>query len=335
MLRPERMQCEAQTNGVDGRVVWASLKSLWFSAHAAVALIAGPLTANWEVVALSAGLTVLTLCCGHSVGIHRLLIHRSFETPKWLERCLVFLGVLVGMGGPRRMIYLHESRDWCQRQPQCHPFYIHQSGVLKDAYWNLHCECRLSNPPTFQVEAEAANDRFYRLLDRCWMAAQLPLAAVLFAIGGLSWCVWGISVRIVVSLIGHWGVGYLAHNFGERDWHVEGASVQGFNVRGFGLLTMGEAWHNNHHAFPESARLGLKRTQPDPGWWFVLFLKSLGLVWNVKLPEHHPKRVELVALNESSIAQEPHRDTTSPARQPAPARATSSRPFARYQHAAR
>ena len=69
-------------------------------------------------------------------------------------------------------------------------------------------------------------------------------------------------------------MGYFAHNRGPRSWHIEGAGVQGYNVRYCGLITMGEAWHNNHHAFPASARLGLGPGEADPGWWVLRALMA-------------------------------------------------------------
>lgn len=301
ICRPHRMWMKsAQTNAVDGTVVWSPVKSLWFSGMAITALVFGPLTFSWDAAAISCLLTCATLCFGHSVGLHRLLIHRSFQCPLWLEYCMVYAGVLVGMGGPRRMVLLHENRDWSQRQAACHPFFIHRSGILQDAFWNLHCEFRFAHPPEFCPEPAVTGRRFYRLLDRFWMAAQLPLAAILYVLGGWSWVVWGIAVRVTISLVGHWLVGYLAHNCGQRDWHVEGASVQGYNVAGLGMLTMGEAWHNNHHAFPESARLGLKRGQHDPGWWLLCVLKAVGLVWDVVLPADLPERPELKPVTRRS-----------------------------------
>src|SRR5204863_8446758 len=83
---------------------------------------------------------------------------------------------------------------------------------------------------------------------------------------------------VAASVTGHWLVGYFAHNRGPRSWHIEGAGVQGYNVPWCGLITMGEAWHNNHHAFPGSARLGLGAGEADPGWWVLLVLARLGLV---------------------------------------------------------
>ena len=66
---------------------------------------------------------------------------------------------------------------------------------------------------------------------------------------------------------------------------------------------MGEAWHNNHHAFPGSAKMGLSEGQPDVGWWVLLFLKKLGLVWDVKLPQDLPFREELKAISTTRKSQ--------------------------------
>jgi len=286
----------ALTNPDAGKVVWSPKKSLWFFTHLLIAVVGGVMTFGETPVVLSAVLTVVTLCLGHTVGLHRLLIHRSFECPKWLERLLVYLGTLVGMGGPFGMIYLHEIRDWAQRHGHCHPFFIHRAGFWRDAWWNLHAEIRLENPPRLEIEPEKANDLFYRFLERTWMLQQLPLAMLLYSLGGWSWVVWGISVRIVTSLTGHWLIGHLAHNIGERDWHLEGHAVQGFNLPHLGLLTMGECWHNNHHAYPNSARLGLHRGQADPGWWFIALLHRLGLARQVRLPENLPPRPERIPL---------------------------------------
>lgn len=287
----------ALTNPMDGHVVWSPVKSLWFTAMSAGAIVFGPKTWSWDVSLMSCLLTMITLCTGHSVGFHRLLIHRSFKCPQWLEFLLVTIGTLVGMGGPKKMLYLHDIRDWSQRHPACHPFFIHQSGLLRDWWWNLHCEIRLTHPPEFRPDTAVINLRYYRFLDQTWMLLQLPLAAVLYWLGGWAWGVWGICVRIPVSLTGHWLVGYLAHNVGPRTWYLEGHAVQGYNVPGFGLLSMGEAWHNNHHAFPESARFGLERGQNDPGWWFLCGLKWLGLVWDLNQPKDLPHRPELQLLS--------------------------------------
>lgn len=297
-LEVRRMRpASALTNPLEGQVVWSPVKSLWFTSHLLVAIIGGWWTVSPGAVALSFAFTVLTLCLGHTIGLHRLLIHRSFACPRWLEHLLVHLGTVVGMGGPLRMLYMHDIRDWAQRHRVCHPFFIDQRPVWRDALWQLHCEMQLKHPPLFEIEREVREDHFYQLLQRTWMLQQLPYAVVFYLIGGLGWVVWGISVRIVVSLIGHWLIGYFAHNHGERDWHLEGHAVQGYNLPHLGLITMGECWHNNHHAFPESARLGLAHAQHDPGWWALSALHRLGLVRDLKQPADMPARPELLPLN--------------------------------------
>jgi fatty-acid desaturase len=72
--------------------------------------------------------------------------------------------------------------------------------------------------------------------------------------------------------------------------------VQGHNVRFTSLLTMGESWHNNHHAYPGSARLGLHDGEWDPGWWVLLGLKKIGWASELRLPQDLPPRPELVPL---------------------------------------
>ena len=252
-----------------------------------------------EAGAIAAGfaLTVLTLCLGHTVGMHRRLIHGSYECPRWLERTLVYLGVLVGIAGPFRIIYLHDIRDWSQRHARCHAFFRHSEKWWIDFWQQLHCEIRLAHPPRFVIEPRVRDDRFYQFLERTWRWQQLPLALALYAIGGWGWVAWGSGVRLFVSLTGHWLVGYLAHNRGARHWHIEGAAVQGYNVPGFALLTMGESWHNNHHAFPESARLGLARGEWDLGWAALRLMARAGLVWNLATPATLPERKERVALD--------------------------------------
>ena len=290
------MPRDDSTNPVEGKVVWAPVKSLWFIFHALVAVIGGYLTFRYDAVLLAFVFTVITLCFGHSIGLHRLLVHRSFECPQWLEYILVHLGSVVGMGGPFRILYMHDIRDWSQRHESCHRYFIHRNKIWRDFLWQIHCDIRLEHPPKFRIEPRIASDRFYQFMERAWMLQQLPWAVLFYILGGWAFVIWGISVRIAVSLIGHWLVGYYAHNMGQQDWHLNGHAVQGHNIPHIGLLTMGESWHNNHHAFPGSAKLGLEDRQHDPGWWALNALRSIGLVWNLKLPSDFPEREELVPL---------------------------------------
>jgi fatty-acid desaturase len=292
----DRIETNVTSSAVLGRVRWAPVKSLWIGGMTLVALIAGPMTFDASAFAVFLVLTGITLCTGHSVGMHRRLIHNSFECPLWLEYLLVWSGALVGMAGPFGLMHQHDLRDWAQRQAACHPYLCHKNPILKDGWWQLHCDLKLMRAPRFAPEPRIAHDPFYHWLERTWMWHQLPLALILFAVGGWSWAVWGVAVRISVSVTGHWLVGWFAHNKGPRRWHVRDAGTQGYDVPLVALLSMGESWHNNHHAYPGSARLGLDRDQPDPGWWFILGLKKLGLAWNIATPDVMPKRDALLRL---------------------------------------
>lgn len=295
-LRSPRMFDAEATSAMAGTVHWQPAKSLWISGMTLAALIGGPMFFSWSALVLFLVTTGLTVCMGHSLGMHRRLIHRAFDCPIWLERVFVYFGTLVGMAGPYGMILQHDIRDWAQRKPDCHPYLAHRSSMLRDGWWQLHCALSLAHPPQLVIERGVRDDRFYQLLERTWMAQQLPWAALFFAIGGMPWLVWGIAARVAVSVTGHWLIGYFAHNQGPRSWHIQGAGVQGYNVPYAGFLTMGEAWHNNHHAFPGSAKLGLKTGETDPGWWVLQGLERVGLVWNVKTPAMLPHRPNLVSL---------------------------------------
>lgn len=246
--------------------------------------------------------SAITLCLGHSLGMHRRLIHQSYECPKWLEYLFVHFGVIVGLAGPFGMVRTHETRDWAQRQPQCHPYFSHQSSFLKDGFWQIHCDIVLKHPPIFKEES-ILDTQFYRFMEKTWMLQQLPLALILYLIGGVEWVIWGTCLHVAISVTGHWLIGYFAHNSGHRSWHVNGAGVQGYNIKFCGLITMGECWHNNHHAFLGSAKLGLEKGQSDPGWWVLIILSKIGLVKNLKLVADLEERQELVPYHRKADEQ--------------------------------
>jgi fatty-acid desaturase len=292
----ERMFADDQTDPAVGRVRWAPAKSLWIGFMTIAAVALGPLLFSWDAFLLFIATSAMTLCFGHSVGMHRRLIHGSFECPLWLEHLCVYLGTLVGMAGPIGMIRLHDFRDWAQRQPACHDYSCHSAGFWRDAWWQLHCRLVLAHPPAFRLEPRLASDRFYAVVERTWMLQQLPWAVLFFAIGGLSWVVWGICVRVSICVTGHWLVGHFAHRRGGQSFVVEGAAGQGYNVGWATFISMGENWHNNHHAFPRSAQMGLFPGQIDPGWWLIRTFEALGLATNIKTPANLPLRPELRRL---------------------------------------
>ncbi len=198
---------------------------------------------------------------------------------------MVWLGTLVGMAGPLGMVRLHDIRDWAQRQTACHDLHAHRAPAWKDAWWQMHCRLDLARPPAFVPEARLREDRFLRWLEATWMLQQVPLGLAFFLIGGMPWLIWGVAVRVAVSVIGHWAVGHITHRSGPQGWAVDGAAVQGHDLPAAALITFGEAWHGNHHAWPGSARLGIEDGQVDPGWWVLLGLRRLGLVRDLREPQ--------------------------------------------------
>ena len=182
----ERIRIRSDSNPVEGIVRWAPAKSIWIGAMTVAAVVFGPLTASVDTIALFVLTSGVTLLFGHSVGMHRRLIHSSFECPLWLEYVCVYLGTLVGMAGPIGMVRIHDFRDWAQRQPACHDYFCHRKNFFHDGWWQLHCELRLTRPPEFLLEPRLRNDRIYAFIERTWMAQQVLMGIGLFCCRGME-----------------------------------------------------------------------------------------------------------------------------------------------------
>ena len=293
MMKPVLRIDGTDADPCEGRPVIDWPKAIWNGGLLVVAVIGGPLLFTWSAFALFLVMTYWTLLIGHSVGMHRMLIHRAFQCSKPLEQFLIYVGTIVGVAGPIGIIKIHDMRDWAQRQTRCHNFFSHSRGLLRDLSWQLFYRFQFKHPPILTVEPAISTDPLYRFLEATWRWQQVPLALILFLIGGWPWVVWGVAVRVVVSTAGHWTITYFCHNPGAGRWTVKGAYVQASDLPGLGLLTYGECWHNNHHAFPESARIGLEPGQTDPGWVVIRGLERAGLVWNVGRPREAHLREDL------------------------------------------
>jgi fatty-acid desaturase len=293
MMRPVLRIDGVGSDACNGRPVIDLPKAAWNGAMLATALVLGPLCFTWSAFALFLALTYGSLLVGHSVGMHRMMIHRTFACPKPVERALIYVGVLVGLSGPFGIIRIHDTRDWAQRQAKCHDFFAHRRSLPQDLLWNLAYRFEFEQAPRLTIEPNLADDPWYRFMERTWRWHQLALTGALYVAGSLSWVVWGVAVRIIVSTAGHWTITYFCHNPGPGRWRVKGACVQASNLPGLGLLTYGECWHNNHHAFPESARIGLDPGQRDPGWWLISLMERLGLARDVGVPRREVSRDDL------------------------------------------
>ncbi|MEO1334135.1 MAG: acyl-CoA desaturase [Myxococcota bacterium] len=265
-----------------GEVRYSLSKSAWLMGWTLAWLGGAVYYTTWSAVVVWAASTAVCLCFGHSVGLHRGVIHGAFKMGPWTERILVYLAILCGMDGPLSMVAMHETRDGWQNKRHCPAYYTYDHGLFTDFIWYLHMK---HVPRADQWQAEAPlhlrRDRFYRWLERTWRWQQVPVAALLWFLGGWPWVVWGAAGRVSTALVGHWLVNFFAHTHGDRAFTMD-AGEEGRNNVWFGFLSMGEGWHNNHHAFPKSAQIGLERHQWDPGWWAIRALANLGLVWGVR-----------------------------------------------------
>lgn len=286
-----------------GTVRWSPVGSLWWTAMAMGTLVGGVATFSWQAFGVFIVLTGLVLLFGHSLGSHRKLIHDSFACPQWLEYMLVYAGTLVGLSGPLSLVRQHDLRDFAQRQSDCHPYLRHGSSFWADGWWQLHCRLDLIHSPQLAIDARIADNKFYCWLERTWMLQQVPPALMLYLAGGWAFVIWGGCARVMAAVTGHWLIGHFAHNHGGMHHVVDGAAVQGRNIKWTSLLTMGESWHNNHHAFPGSAKLGLHANEWDPGWWVLVALGKLGLVWDCRLPADLPVRAELRHIDGPAVGQ--------------------------------
>jgi fatty-acid desaturase len=283
-----------------GDVLYDLPKLYWNLGMICGAIIMLPFYLSLESFILFLCLTYLSLLVGHSVGMHRMMIHRAFECHPLVEKILIYIGVLVGMSGPFGIIKIHDIRDWAQRQDECHDFFSHRQNYVQDLWWQLTGKFNFENPPRVSIEDKYSADRFYQWLESSWRYHQALLGLVLYYIGGWEYVVWGIFVRVSVSIIGHWSMTYFCHNPGPGKWRVKGAAVQASNIPGLGVITYGECWHNNHHAFPESARIGLEAGQSDPAWLLIQLLARLGIARNIGVPRAKTLQDDL----EKAVSQE-------------------------------
>src|SRR5215475_11085047 len=196
MMKPVLRVDGSNASPLDGRPILDIKKAVWNWSMISAAVFLGPFTFTWGAFVTCCILTYFFLLIGHSAGMHRMMIHKTYQCPKLIERALIYIGVLVGMAGPFGILRIHDLRDWAQRQEECHDFFAHRRGLWLDAFWQLHCTFRFSSPPRFTIEDELAGDRWYQFLEATWRFHQLIVAVPLYSFGGWAWIVWGIFVSV-------------------------------------------------------------------------------------------------------------------------------------------
>ncbi len=225
---------------------------------------------------------------GVTLGLHRLVAHRGFEAPRWLERLLVLMGTLACQSGPIEWVGLHRHHHLFSDQPNDH----HDAGR---GLWWAHSEWMLHEIPALReihrFTGDLTVDPFYRWLDRWFLLLQLPLGAALYWLGettnvpggGLGLVLWGIPLRLVLVYHVTWLVNSATHAFGYRNFDCPDLSR---NCWWVAILSFGEGWHNNHHAHPHSARHGLRWFEFDITWQHIRALRALGLARRVRLARY-------------------------------------------------
>jgi stearoyl-CoA desaturase (delta-9 desaturase) len=234
---------------------------------------------------------------GITVGFHRLLTHRSFETSRGIRALFAILGSMALEGPVIKWVANHRMHHTFADEPgdPHSPHVVARPGVLGglSGLWHAHAGWM------FGASHRAAPERFardlleepaMRLIDRTFLLWALAGLALPFAAGvlvsgtvggGLLALLWGGLVRIFVLHHATFAINSLCHFLGRRRFRTDDESR---NVFWLAPLSFGESWHNNHHAFPTSAFHGLRRRELDPGGWVIRGLERVGLVWNVRRP---------------------------------------------------
>jgi fatty-acid desaturase len=226
---------------------------------------------------------------GITVGYHRLLSHRSLKVPMWLEYLIVSGGYLCFEGSPISWVATH----------RVHHRYTDEEGDPHrpaDGFWHawgnwlLQPKVSLSHEQIEQVVPDLCRDNVYRYLDfdhQRKHALVCLIACIVFRILILAffgpWALLGNLIGSATTFVGPFWVNSICHlpNVGYKNFGTTDASR---NVPWVGLWALGEGWHNNHHAVPQSARHGMKPEEFDISWMFISTLQWLGLATNVHLP---------------------------------------------------
>jgi fatty-acid desaturase len=236
-----------------------------------------PSNFSWKAVGLAIFLHWVTGGLGITLGFHRLVTHRSFQTPKWLEYFFVFCGTLACQGGPIRWVGLHRIHHLhSDTQPDPHD--------SNRGFWWSHMGWMLYHIPSDvdvpRYTKDISDDPVYQFLQNYFVPIQIVLGLILYALGGWSFVVWGIFARIVIVFHCTWLVNSATHMFGYQTYDANDHSR---NCWWVALVTYGEGWHNNHHAYQYSARHGMKWWEIDLTWMTIQFLQLLGLAQKVRL----------------------------------------------------
>lgn len=249
---------------------------------------------GWVDLGLLLGMYVLT-ALGITVGFHRLFVHRSFDTFTWIKFIWAILGSMAAQGSLFHWVAVHRRHHQHSDKPtDPHTPHHHGRGILGliRGLWHSHIGWLFSaDPPDLAhyVKDLRASTTLWvaSSLFLFWVALGILLPGLLGGLLTLTWggvwtgMIWGGLVRLFLVHHVTWSVNSACHLWGRQPWASADESRDNWV---FGILALGEGWHASHHAFPTSARHGLRWWQFDLSYWVIRMLSWVGLAWNVKLP---------------------------------------------------
>ncbi len=256
---------------------------------------------SWQRLAVMTVLYVLAINVGIGMCYHRLLTHRGYRVPKWLEYAMTVCATLSLEGGPIFWVSTHRvhhqlsDHEGDPHTPREGTWWAHAGWLFFGQ--SLHAQAE----GLARYSPDLTRDRFYVWLSKYhWLTIVLS-AGLLFGLGwafggpvnAIAMVLWGVLLRVTLGLHATWLVNSATHLWGSRRFETRDDSRNSWWVA---LLTGGEGWHNNHHAHPVSARHGLTWYEIDPNFWGIWLLAKLGLAKKIQVAKFDPKNPKPAGL---------------------------------------
>ena len=277
-------QIAGQRNGVTN---WAtSITMVIFHVGAIAALF----MFTWKALFVTLALWWIAGSLGIGMGYHRLLTHRGFKTPKFVEYFLTVCATLTLESGPiqwiatHRIHHAHTEAPGDPHSPRDGAWWAHMGWILTGTA-QQHDEATLR-----RYAPDLMKDPFHVWLSKWFFVPVVALGVLLLVFGGWSVFFWGMFLRTTFGLHATWLVNSATHLWGTRRYETTDDSTNNGLIA---LLTFGEGWHNNHHAHPRAARHGYTWYEIDMNWYGIRVLQMLGLATDIKfLPKVEAGAVE-------------------------------------------
>jgi stearoyl-CoA desaturase (delta-9 desaturase) len=249
---------------------------------------------DWVHLGLFLGMYLIS-AVGVTIGYHRLFCHRAFQAPRFVQFILSVFGSMALEGPVLKWVAMHRCHhQHSDAEGDPHSPHLHGSGAwgaLK-GMWHAHVGWIFQGDPKnlFRYVPDLARDPMLRWTSRFWMSWAVLGGLVPAILGGLltmSWTgallgfVWGGLARVFIVHHVTWSVNSICHIWGTRPFRSNDESRNNFIV---GVIALGEGWHNNHHAFPASARHGLRWWEIDVSYWIIRAMALVGLAWDLNVP---------------------------------------------------